>query len=73
MNIKLELLKGAVFDLLCNKLEDLEIEVDKIPDTTVIEVLSQIQKIISNRDKTDFEIVEEIICVFEKYRVDFSV
>ncbi len=44
---------------------------DGIPNTVAIKVLAQIQDIIENDEYSDFEIiVEEIVCVFEKYKID---
>ncbi len=72
VDIKLELLKGYISDFINSKLEDFEIDADKIANTTAIKMLSEIQKIISNEDYSDFEIVEEIVCLFEKNGIDFG-
>ncbi|MBR4723231.1 MAG: hypothetical protein IK072_00665 [Clostridia bacterium] len=69
MNIKLELLKGAICDAVTRGLEYAEIDADEIADTTAIKVLSEIKEIISDDKKSDFDIVEEIVCVFEKYNI----
>ena len=69
MNIKLELLKGTIHDIIERQLSDFDIDADKIADTTAIKALSEIQSILaSNID--DFEIVEQIVCVFEKYKLN---
>lgn len=72
MNIKLELLKRHIADYIDNNLEDLEIDASKIADTTAIEMLAEIQKVIRNEDYSDFDIVEEIVCIFEKFNIDFG-
>ena len=72
MNIKLELLKGAIFDAINEKLPYIEIDADKIADTTEIKALSEIKEIINDEEKEDFEVVEEIVCVFEKYNIDIG-
>lgn len=72
MNIKLELLKNSICDIICSRLDDFEIDADKIAETTAIKALSEIQSIILNKNKSDFDIVEDIVCVFEKYRLDFG-
>ena len=72
MNIKLELLKNSIFDLVGDRLCDLEIDADKIADTTAIKVLSEIKDIIHDDTKSDFDAVEEIVCVFEKYNIDIG-
>ena len=42
MNIKLELLKGFISDIIMQRLEDINIDADKIADTTAINVLAEI-------------------------------
>ena len=71
MNIKLELLKNSIFDLVGERLYDLEIDASKIADTTAINALSEIKEII-NSDMSDFDAVEKIVCVFEKYKIDIG-
>ena len=71
MNIKLELLKDNIHDIIDSRLADFEINADEIADTTAIKALSEIQSILAN-DLDDFEMVEKIVCVFEKYKLDFG-
>ena len=70
MNIKTELLKSRIIDFIKYKIEDFEIDASKIADTTAIQMLEEIQKVIKNDDFSDFEAIEEIVCIFEKYHVD---
>ncbi len=72
MDIKLELLKIHITDIINNNLKDFEIDANKIADTVAIKMLSEIQTIIKNDDYSDFDIVENIVCVFEKYGIDFG-
>ena len=72
MNIKLELLKNYMVDLIDSRLEDFEIDASKIADTTAIKMLSEIQNIIRNEEYSDFDAIEEIVFVFEKYKIDFG-
>jgi len=69
MHLKLELLKGAICDAVTAGLEYAEIDADEIADTKAIKVLSEIKNIISDDEKSDFDMVEEIVCVFEKYGI----
>ena len=69
MNIKLELLKDSIHDIIDSRLADIEINADEIADTTAIKALSEIQNILAG-DLDDFEIVEQIVCVFEKYNLN---
>lgn len=72
MNIKLELLKDYIWDYINNNLNDFGIEADKIADTVAINMLREIQEIIINNEYTDFDAVEKIVCVFQKYNIDFG-
>lgn len=73
MNIKLELLKTYISDVINDRWTDfIEIDADKISDSVAINILSEIQKIIANEDYSDFEVVEEIVLIFEKYKIDFG-
>ncbi|MBR4031022.1 MAG: hypothetical protein IKJ06_06490 [Clostridia bacterium] len=70
MNIKVELLKNYIADFINYRIEDFDIDASQIADTTAIKALSEIQKVIKNESYTDFEVVEEIILIFEKYKID---
>ncbi len=51
---------------------DCDIDADKIADSTAITMLAEIQKIIKNDEYTDFDAIEEIVCLFEKYDISAS-
>ncbi len=72
MNIKLELLRNYLSDYVKNNIEDFEIVASEIVDTSAVSALAEIQKIIKNEEYSDFEAIEEIVCVFEKYNIDFG-
>ena len=72
MHIKLELLQNAISDAISQKLSNTEIDADEIADTTAIKALSEIKEIIRDEEKEDFDVVEEIVCVFEKYHIDMG-
>ncbi|MBQ4542637.1 MAG: hypothetical protein IJA19_00565 [Clostridia bacterium] len=72
MNIKLELLKGYISDIINCNLEDFEIDASEIADTVAIKMLCEIQSIIKNENYSDFEAVEKIVCIFEDNKIDFG-
>lgn len=72
MQIKLELLQNAIFDAISQKLSYMEINADDIANTTAINALSEIRDIISDYTKSDYDAVEEIVCIFEKYNIDIG-
>lgn len=72
MKIKVELLKTHISDCINSRIEDFEIDADDIANTVAIKILAEIQEIIKNDGYSDFERIEEIVCVFEKYKIDFG-
>ncbi len=72
MNIKLELLRNYIVDLIKYRIEELDIDASQIADTTAIQMLSEIQKVIKDEEYSDFDAVEKIVCIFENYNIDFG-
>lgn len=70
MQIKSELLKRYVMDMIDRQFENFEIDVNEIADTTAIKLVEKIRDIIRNEGLSDFDVVEEIVCLFEKYKID---
>lgn len=69
MNIKLQLLKSYISDFINSNLEDFEIDASQIADTTATQALYEIQKVIQDETYSDFDAIEEIVCIFEKYNI----
>lgn len=69
---KTELLKIYIQDYITENIKDFEIYADSIADTVAIRILYEIQKIIKNDNYSDFEAIEEIVRVFEKYNISFG-
>ena len=69
MNIKLELLKNEIAELVLQNMYRLNIDADSIADSTAIHALSEIREVIQNNSLSDFEAVESIVCIFEKYNI----
>ncbi len=72
MKVKIELLRTCISDIVNERIKDFEIDADKIANTIAIKMLAEIQDIIMNDNYSDFEIVEEIVYVFKKYKIDFG-
>ena len=70
MNIKVELLRNYISDFINNKIEEFEIDASQIADSTAIQMLSEIQKVIKDEIYSDSDAMEEIVCIFEKYNID---
>ena len=70
MFIKKELLKTGIAEFITKKLDSFEIDENKIADTIAIRMLDEIRNVIASENYSDFEAIEEIVCIFEKYNVD---
>ncbi len=68
--IKLELLREYVTDFVCQRLEDFDVDVNQVAESTAIRVLGEIQKVIQNEAYSDVDMDEEIVCIFETYKLD---
>ena len=66
MNIKLELLKSYITDVINSNIESFEIDENEIADTLAINMLREIQSIVKNENYSDFEAIEKIVCLLEK-------
>ena len=73
MTIKTELIKSYIADFICNNINDFGIDADRIADTKATEALAEIQQVLHKNELDDFEMVEEIVCIFEKYNLDAGV
>ena len=73
MDIKLELLSNVIFELVMQRLDTISIDADKIADSVAITMLSEIQKIIQDDEISDFDAIEKIVVLFEKYGVDAGI
>ncbi len=69
MDIKLELLSNSICDIVMQRLEGISIDADKTANTAAIKALSEIQNVIQNDAISDFDAVEKIVNIFEKYKI----
>ncbi len=70
MDIRLEIFSSVVSDAIQRALAYEIIDMDDSITSTALTILNEIECII--RDDTildDFDVVEEIVCVFEKYHI----
>ncbi|MBO5364371.1 MAG: hypothetical protein J6A56_02775 [Clostridia bacterium] len=70
MDIRLEIFSGAIADAVNRALQYEIIDMDDAITSVALTVLNEIQCIIRDDTiKDDFEVVEEIVRVFEKYNI----
>ena len=70
MKIKTELIKGYIADTICSQLTDFEIDEDMIADSRAILILDAVRNILCREELSDFEIVDEIVMLFNRCNID---
>lgn len=71
MDIKLELLAGAISDAINSHIKYIDINADEIICSTALEALAEISLVIQNPEiENDFDVVDEIIHILDKYNID---
>ncbi len=71
MDIKFELLKEAIADFVNNRIEEMvDVDISRIADTRATNALREIQKVLQNDEYDDFRVVEEIVLIFEKHKLN---
>lgn len=69
MNIKHELIQSHIAEMVEKLLEENIVDCS-IADTNAIIILNEIKKVIADDSLSDFDAVEEIVCIFEKNNID---
>ena len=70
MDIKVEILKEYIAEYINNRIQDFKIDANDIADTAALHIISLIKDVITNDEYSDFDVVEEIVCIFESYGID---
>ncbi len=69
MSVSLDLLAGSLVDFIKEELTFKKFDAKKAVNTKAVRILQEIQDVLANDSKSDFEVVEEIVCVFEKHNI----
>ena len=69
-NVCTELLGREVGIYLINHLKELNLDYEKLVNSAAIRALFEIRKVVQNNELDDFEVVERIVCIFEKYNIN---
>ena len=73
MKVKTELVKSHIASRICDCMDDIiEFDANEITNTKALEILQEIQNVITG-DMDDFEMIEEIVCIFERNNIDAGV
>ncbi len=71
MNIKTELIKSGIAEMVCGRITDFEIDESKVANSKAIQMLGEIQEVLKNGED-DFLIVDAIVAIFIKHNLDFG-
>lgn len=71
MDIKLDIFAGAIADAINSSIRYIHIDMDDVINSIALTALNKIKCVIQNMDiEDDFDVVEEIVCIFEKYNIN---
>ena len=71
MDLKLDIFAGAVSDAINSAVRYLHIDTEDIINSVALTALNEIQCVIQNAEiENDFDVVEKIVCIFEKYNIN---
>lgn len=71
MDIKLDIFAGAVSDAINSAIRYIHIDTDDVINSVALTALNEIKCVIQNAEIEDgFDVVEEIVCIFEKYNIN---
>ena len=71
MNVKLELFALAISEAINSHIKHLNINTDEIINSIAVEALNEIALVIQNPEiENDFDVVDEIIHILDKYNID---
>lgn len=71
MDIKLEIFAGTVADSINSAIEYIHIDTDDVINSIALVAQGEIRSVLQDPDiDEDFDVVERIVCIFEKYNID---
>ena len=71
MDIKLDIFAGIVSDAINSAIRYIHIDTDDVINSVALTALNEIQYVIQNTEiEDDFDVVEEIVRIFEKYNIN---
>ena len=69
MSVSLDLLADGLCDFIKEELTFKKFDAKKAVNTKAVRILQEIQDVLACESKSDFEIVEEIVCIFERHGI----
>ena len=69
MNLKIDLIRERVADMVAGQIHDLDIDLNRIANTKAIAMLGEIQAILQNKELENYQMIDEIENVFLENKV----
>ncbi|MBQ8526549.1 MAG: hypothetical protein IJ460_07535 [Clostridia bacterium] len=69
MDIRIELIINEIVEIVKNCIENTAIDFDALIESRSVAIQKRICNIIRNEKLSDFEMVEEIVCVLEEHNI----
>lgn len=69
MSVYEELLADSLADFIKEELKFKGFDAKKKVNTKAVQILQEIQDVLACESKSDFDVVEEIVCIFEKHHI----
>ncbi|MBQ2896893.1 MAG: hypothetical protein IJE46_01030 [Clostridia bacterium] len=72
MDLRLELISKETMKTICEEIKDINIDINKIAQSSAITILEKIKKVVTADDDVldDCEKIDKILCIFEEYNID---
>lgn len=70
MELETGMLSRIIADEVCTFLEMHDFKVKDHMESMALNALAEIQAAVKNDDLEDFDAMEQIVCIFEKYNID---
>ena len=69
MDIRIELIINEIVEIVKNCIENTAIDFDALIESRSVAILKRICDVIRNEKLSDFEMVEEIVCILEEHNI----
>lgn len=69
MNLKLELVRERVAEMVAGQIENIDIDLNRIANTKAIAMLGEIQAILQNKELENYQMIDAIENIFSENKV----
>ncbi len=70
MELAFSIIAEEIARILKENIMDIKLDAQKVLEIESFKIVKEIHNILTNNSHSDFEMIEEIVCVFEKYGIE---